>query len=170
MEVVRTATEFGVATVVIPIENASIDAAARVLARRLGLTGVFWARLRFGKKRQAGPGSSKAQPLAPHQISHMNFGPGRDLIAAVIHAVRDGPELVRSPLPTGAPIAIFPHCLRSDAPEGEAFEDLPFDQPALIRAFTPLRDRLRPAPVDRRSNSGEPSAAAAQASAYSAEA
>jgi hypothetical protein len=168
VEVVRTATEFGVATVVIPIENASIDAAARILARRLGLTGVFG--LDFILEKETGRTWLIELNPRPTQISHMNFGPGRDLIAAVIHAIGDGPELVRPPLPTGAPIAIFPHCLRSGAPEGEAFEDLPFDQPALIRAFTPLRDRLRPAPVDRRSSSSEPSATATQASAYSAEA
>jgi hypothetical protein len=140
VEVLRTTTEFGVATHVRSIENPSIQAAAVAIARRLGLTGVFG--LDFMLEPTTGRTWLIELNARPTQISHMNYGPGHDLVEAIVCAVSDRPASARPTLPNGAAIALFPHCLRSDGDTEDGFEDHPLDQPGLVRAFMPLEERL----------------------------
>jgi hypothetical protein len=140
VKVLRTTTTFGVATHVRSIENPSIQAAAVAIARRLGLTGVFG--LDFILDEATGRTWLIELNARPTQISHMNYGPGRDLVEAIVCAVSGRPATERLALPIGAPIALFPHCLRSDGDADAGLEDLPLDQPGLVRAFTPLKARL----------------------------
>jgi hypothetical protein len=136
VEVLRTTKEFGIATQVRLIEDAAIDAAARALAQRLGLSGVFG--LDFMVDKDTGQVWLIEVNRRPTQISHLAQGPGRDIVTAILSTIRNSPVSARPALPASPPIALFPHCLQSGAQNDEASDDLPIEQPGLIRAFTPL--------------------------------
>jgi hypothetical protein len=135
VEAVRTLGEFGVATVVRAVENPEMEAAARTLAERLQLTGLFG--LDFVVDKEAGRTWLIELNARPTPISHMAFGPGRDPVAAILSAVSGAPPVVRPATPMGAAIALFPHCLRPGAAPDRAVLDLPTDQPRLVRTFAP---------------------------------
>jgi hypothetical protein len=135
VEAVRTLGEFGVATVVRAVENPAMEAAARALAKQLRFTGLFG--LDFVVDKEAGRTWLIELNARPTPISHMAFGPGRDLVASMLSAVSGAPPVVRPANPMGATIALFPHCLRPGAAPDRAILDLPIDQPRLIRAFAP---------------------------------
>jgi hypothetical protein len=130
----QTLRPFGVATVVRAVDNPAMRAAAVAIARALDLTGFF------GLDFILEPGHERAWVLElnprPTPISHLALGPGRDLVAGAIAKIGGAAQPARPvQFSPDAPIALFPHLL--DRPKRDPLEqdDLPYEQPGLVRAY-----------------------------------
>jgi predicted ATP-grasp superfamily ATP-dependent carboligase len=140
VEVLETTREFGVATVVRVVSGEAMREAAVRIARDLRLTGFFGLDFMLDRDGRA---QLIELNLRPTPISHFATGERGDLISALLTAVTGSPVQPRpSALANGTVVALFPHQLSASRVDG-AVCDLPFDQPGLIRAFTPIGRRLR---------------------------
>jgi hypothetical protein len=137
-DVLQTHAAYGIATHVALTENGAMRTAASAIASRLGLTGVFGLDFMLDGDQQAWLIELNPRPT---QISHMPFGRGSDLVAAIASRIGASVAIDRLPLPGGVAIALFPHFLRNRGCE-TAIRDLPRDQPGLIRRYVPLSQRL----------------------------
>lgn len=142
VEVLRTEADYGVATLVRPIRNTEMEATARALSQRLQLTGVFGLDFIWDRERDRS-WLIELNPR-PTPISHMNFGYGLDLMAEIARTIspQQDPK-ARPALPSDRPIALFPHCLKDVSLTAGAVEDLPADQPGLLKLLTPRNKRRK---------------------------
>ena len=169
VQVVATRYKRGPSTVVRRFHNAAIDRAAEVLAARLNLSGFYG--LDFILDSQIGDsqvedsqvGDSKVGESQPAdeptgaswliemnsratQIAHLALGPGHDLAAAAFAAVTGVPAQPRPVVTTEQTIALFPQEWQRDPASPlipGAYHDVPWDAPALVRAYVNQRPGWR---------------------------
>jgi hypothetical protein len=153
----ETLRPFGVATVVRAVENPRMREAAATIARALDLTGFFGLDFILDADGRAWVLELNARPTP---ISHLALGPGRDLVAALLSALA-GQRRTERPVAFApdAPIALFPHLLDRSEREPHEQDDVPLDQPALVRALR-LRRRSFAAMRDFAGRGGRDDAAA----------
>jgi carbamoylphosphate synthase large subunit len=134
----QTLREYGIATVVLPVENLAMRNAAASVARELNLSGFF------GLDFVLEEGGQRAWVVElnqrPTPISHFALGAGRDLVAALVSKVQGRPVPDRPiAFRADAAVAMFPHLLRDRRAAVAPQEDWPVGQPQLIGAFTRRR-------------------------------
>jgi len=137
IEALVTKGPTGSATVVRLIHNHEMmDVAAR-LVRYLGATGIFG----FDFILEEGTNRAFLLEINPRatQISHLAFGPERNLAAAICARITGNPVENTAPsVPAHLLIAFFPQELKRD-PSGsllkDAYHDVPYEEPALVEAF-----------------------------------
>jgi hypothetical protein len=134
-EVVGKQNNSGPSTVLRLIENAEMTAAAEKMARRLKLSGLHG----FDFMLEEHTGNAYLIELNPRatQVGHLALGPGRDL-PAVLFAAATGESLRESSKVTeNDTIALFPQeWIRNPVSPylRSAYHDVPWGEPALIRA------------------------------------
>jgi hypothetical protein len=141
VKVLATRYERGPSTVVRRIQNAAMDRAAEVLASRLNLSGFYGLDFILDEQSEdeqtATPWLIEMNSRAT-QIAHLALGPGHDLAAAAFAAIGDVPVHPRPLLTTEETIAFFPQEWERDPASPllrTAYHDVPWDAPALVRAY-----------------------------------
>jgi len=159
-EVLHKATAAGHATVLRWIDHAEMTAAAEVMARRLGLSGICG----FDFMLEADTGHAYLIEINPRatQVGHLALGAGRDLPAALYAAV-SGKMVQAAPKVTEKDtIALFPQEWIRDSASPflrSAYHDVPWQAPALVREGA--RSRQKQSAWYSRPNRG-PAASAAR--------
>jgi hypothetical protein len=139
VKVMRTTRPLGVGTHVTTLESPAMREAASRIARRLKLTGIFG--LDFMIEQSTGRPWLIELNARPTPVSHFRLGPSSDPIGGLLTALGNRPPMLRHSAFGNQTIVLFPHQLRSGgraAGEGEV-DDLPLEQPGLIRAMTMSR-------------------------------
>ncbi len=157
LEAVSTADGNGPAGVLQRIECRDMDTAAARLAARFELSGLHG--LDYMRDADGRPHLIEINPRAP-QSSYLSFGFGHDLVTALISKLGSQAVPPRPRVP-GETVAMFPQeWMRSSSTVKSAYHDVPWDDPALIRAWISSR-QARPSLVkwerllaDRRTASG----------------
>jgi carbamoylphosphate synthase large subunit len=147
-EVCATAKATGFGTLIRVSDNFDMENAARAIARRLGLNGVFG--LDFVVESNGGRAHLIEMNPRVTPLAHFRFGPGHDP-AAALRALAAGynenqarPGEAGSRRPEGL-IAVFPHMLSLGVPEADGqpvLVDVPWDLPELVRLSMPLPSDL----------------------------
>jgi hypothetical protein len=133
VEVLRTQDVKGAATVVRVTERDDMALAARLLTRRLGLSGFYGLDFILEQK----TGRAVLIELNPRctQLGHLSLPMSGDL-AGVVYRRLAGESTPQSPVyQSGDTIVLFPHALRwdRDCPFlATGWHDVPWDQPALV--------------------------------------
>ncbi|HEY3836103.1 MAG TPA: hypothetical protein VGL72_06010, partial [Bryobacteraceae bacterium] len=149
VKALATRYERGPSTVVRRIHNAAMDRAAKVLASRLKLSGFYGLDFILegqGDEEQSGTPWLIEMNSRATQIAHLALGPGHDLAAAAFAAIGDVPVHPRQLLTTQNTIALFPQEWERDPASPlirNAYHDVPWDAPALVRAYVNQRPGLR---------------------------
>ena len=149
VKVVATRYERGPSTVVRRIQNAAMDRAAKVLASRLKLSGFYGLDFILdgqGDEEQIGTPWLIEMNSRATQIAHLALGPSHDLAAAAFAAIGDVPVRPRQLVTTADTIALFPQEWERDPASPlirTAYHDVPWDAPALVRAYVNQRPGLR---------------------------
>ncbi|HEY2068841.1 MAG TPA: ATP-grasp domain-containing protein [Rhizomicrobium sp.] len=131
-DVLNTCGTAGPASVVKRVDDAAMEAAACRLASQFGLSGLHG--LDYVRDAQGKPHLIEINPRAT-QTSHLGFGPGHDLCAALA-ARAGGHGFGRTPIP-GRAVALFPQEWRRDRTSTwlkSAHHDVPWDDPRLVDA------------------------------------
>jgi hypothetical protein len=133
-EVLHKTTAAGHATVLRWIDHVEMTAAAEVMARQLGLSGLCG----FDFMIESDSGRAYLLEINPRatQVGHLALGAGRDLPAALYaaltgHAAQPAPRVTENDT-----IALFPQeWIRDPASPflGTAYHDVPWQEPALVR-------------------------------------
>jgi hypothetical protein len=131
VEVVELASPFGAASVVHVVDGDAMAAAARSICRQYKLSGLHGFDFIIDER----SGSAKLIEINPRatQISHLNLGPGRDLVAALFEALSGRLAAWRPPIQS-ADISLFPGEWRRDSLSPylkSTFHDVPRDDPEL---------------------------------------
>lgn len=124
----------GPASVLRRIDNAEMTEAASRLVSRFGLSGLHG--LDYICDDQGRMHLLEINPRSP-QSSYLNFGPAHDLVFALAAKIEGRTHVPRERVP-GNVVALFPQeWLRDPASPHlkTAFHDVPWDDPALIRAW-----------------------------------
>jgi hypothetical protein len=144
VEVVQAESRTGASSVVRIIDNPDMRQAAERIVAALGLTGLVG----FDFMIDAATGSAlliemnaRCTPICP-----VPLGPGRDLVEALAARVTGRPEMARAPATDLDMLAFFPDLWQQDPGSDylrTAFHDVPWDEPALLRALLKpeFRDR-----------------------------
>ncbi len=135
VEVLQTTRPLGFATVVRVSGHPMMREASVRIARRLKLTGLYG--LDFMIEESSGKAWLIEMNARPTPISHLRLGPGQDLPGAMVVALGGRPSKSDPPPPPGSLIALFPHALKGTKPPRDSLQDVPWDQPALVRASLP---------------------------------
>jgi hypothetical protein len=149
VKALATRYERGPSTVVRRIHNAAMDRAAKVLASRLKLSGFYGLDFILegqGDEEQSGTPWLIEMNSRATQIAHLALGPGHDLAAAAYAAIGDVPVHPRRLVTTENTIALFPQEWERDPASPlirSAYHDVPWDAPALVRAYVNQRPGLR---------------------------
>ena len=149
VKALATRYERGPSTVVRRIHNAAMDRAAKVLASRLKLSGFYGLDFILegqGDEEQSGTPWLIEMNSRATQIAHLALGPGHDLAAAAFAAIGDVPVHPRQLVTTEDTIALFPQEWERDPASPlirTAYHDVPWDAPALVRAYVNQRPGLR---------------------------
>jgi hypothetical protein len=127
VEVVELASPLGMATVVRVVDGVEMAAAARSICSHYMLSGLHG----FDFIIEEGTGAVKLVEINPRatQIGHFNFGPGRDLAAALFEALSGRPAAWRPAIQSGD-ISLFPGEWRRDSQSSyltSTFHDVPYD-------------------------------------------
>jgi hypothetical protein len=144
VQVLATRYERGPSTVVRRFRNAAMDRAAEVLASRLNLSGFYG--LDFVLDEQVGIAWLLEMNSRATQIAHLALGPDHDLAAAAFAAVAGVPVHPRAVVTTAETIALFPQEWQRDPASAltpGAYYDVPWDAPALVRAYVHQRPGWR---------------------------
>jgi hypothetical protein len=144
VQVLATRYERGPSTVVRRFGNAAMDRAAEVLASRLNLSGFYG--LDFVLDEQTGTAWLLEMNSRATQIAHLALGPEHDLAAAAFAAVAGVPVHPRTVVTTAETIALFPQEWQRDPASAQivgAYDDVPWDAPALVRAYVHQRPGWR---------------------------
>jgi hypothetical protein len=117
------------------VDRPDISAAAATIVERLRLSGL----LGFDFILAAGTGDAHLIEMNPRatQLSHLALGEGRELLTSLRAALTGDPGPAPPPATPGGIVALFPQeWLRDPASPflTTAHHDVPWDQPALIRA------------------------------------
>lgn len=132
VEVLSWKGETGPASIVRVVDNKEMMTAAERIAQRLRLSGFVGLDFVI----EASTGAAYLIEMNPRctPLTHLQLGPRRDMISALAvqltgRAMPDVPPITRNDR-----IAYFPQAFRVKATNpGDCFEDIPSDQPALIR-------------------------------------
>jgi hypothetical protein len=149
VKVLATRYERGPSTVLRRIQNAAMDRAAKILASRLKLSGFYGLDFILegqGDEEQSGTPWLIEMNSRATQIAHLALGPGHDLPAAAFAAIGDVPVHPRQLVTTQNTIALFPQEWERDPASPlirSAYHDVPWDAPALVRAYANQRPGLR---------------------------
>jgi hypothetical protein len=144
VQVLATRYERGPSTVVRRFHNAAMDRAAEVLASRLRLSGFYG--LDFVLDEQTGTSWLIEMNSRATQIAHLALGPDQDLAAAAFAAITGVPVHPRPVVTTEQTIALFPQEWQRDPASpliAGAYHDVPWDAPALVRAYVNQRPGWR---------------------------
>ena len=134
LEVVECWRVGGPSSVLRVIENEEMKTAARKLLKRMGFTGFCGFDFIF---------SAEGRPLLlemnarPTQVCHLALGAGKDLVAAMVGALRGDAVLEREAVAEKGLIALFPQEWQRDARSKylrEAYHDVPWEEPELVKA------------------------------------
>jgi hypothetical protein len=124
----------GPASVLRRIESDEMDRAAARLAAQFGLSGLHG--LDYVRDDQGQAHLIEINPRGP-QTSYLSFGAGHDLVSALASRV-DGHARPPRPCVANDVVALFPQEWMRDPASPyltTAFHDVPWDDPALIRAW-----------------------------------
>lgn len=149
VQVLATSYQRGPSTVVRRFQNAAIDRAAEVLAARLNLSGFYGLDFILDSQRgdeQIGTAWLIEMNSRATQIAHLALGPDHDLAAAAFAAVTGVPVHPRPVVTTQQTIALFPQEWQRDPASPlipGAYHDVPWDAPALVRAYVNQRPDWR---------------------------
>ena len=144
MQVIEVRYERGPSTVLHRIQNPMMDRAADILASRLNLSGFYG--LDFILEDKTGIPWLLEMNSRATQIPHLALGVGHDLPAAAFAAITGRPVCPRPPVTSRETIALFPQEWDRDPASPllrSSYHDVPWESPALIRAFTKRRSRIR---------------------------
>ena len=130
LEVVESWCERGPSSVVRVVEDVSITHAMRRVAAKLGVTG--FCGFDFMVDGRSGENLLIEMNPRPTQLVHLSLGPGRDLVAAYARGVL-GLKVQDREGSSGECIALFPLALERGRVPAEAFHDVPWECPALVR-------------------------------------
>lgn len=125
----------GPATVIRRADCADMDGAARRIARRFSLSGLHG--LDFIRNAQGKVFLLEINPRAT-QTSYLSFGPGRDLLSALVAQASGHACAPRQPATSNPVIALFPQEWTRDANSPHlksAFHDIPWDDPDVMRSW-----------------------------------
>jgi formate-dependent phosphoribosylglycinamide formyltransferase (GAR transformylase) len=141
-ESVTTTSSTGPCTVARVIDNPEMIEAARRVVRALGLTGLIG----FDFMIEAATGASFMIEMNPRctPISTVRLGSNRDLMEALLACAAGRPMRERPPVTERDVIVYFPHTWRQDPSSvflRTGYHDVPWEQPALVRAL--VRPELR---------------------------
>lgn len=125
MDVVRWAGEAGPASKMVRVDDPAMDEAARKIAARFHLSGLQG--LDFMRDKNGVPHLIEINPRAT-QICHLALGP--DLPAALLG------KPARPPVTDSRQVALFPQLLAAGEPEPSVYQDIPWDDPAVLRAVS----------------------------------
>jgi hypothetical protein len=134
LETLAAQETHGPASVLRRIEDPDMDKAAARLAARFGLSGLHGldcVRDEAGKAHLI-----EINPRSP-QSSYLSFGAGHDLVSSLVSRL-DGRARAPRPRAAGDVVALFPQEWMRDPTSSyltQAFHDVPWDDPALIRAW-----------------------------------
>lgn len=133
-EVVNKRHAAGHSTVVRMIDNAEMQNAAKKLARRLNLSGLYG----FDFMLEGSTGNAYIIEINPRstQVGHLALGAGRDIPAALYAAATGETIEISAPLTEKDTIALFPQEWIRDSTSPylrSAYHDVPWDEPELIR-------------------------------------
>jgi hypothetical protein len=134
VEALSTQGPTGASTVVRVINNAEISSAARLLARKLQISG--FCGLDFMLDDRTGAAYLIEMNARSTQLGHLRLGPGRDLPEAMRARLLDLPPRETIPLTTNDTIAFFPQAWLADANNAylrSAYHDVPWEEPELVR-------------------------------------
>jgi hypothetical protein len=165
-ESVTTVSSTGPSTVARIIDNPDmLDAARRVVAA-LGLSGLVG----FDFMIEASTGTAFMIEMNPRctPLATVHMGPGRDLTAALVARLTGQPQRDRAPVTERDIVVFFPHTWENDRHSPflhTGYHDVPWEQPALLRALVQLERRerswvlrqLRRLWLKHRNRRGEPS-------------
>jgi predicted ATP-grasp superfamily ATP-dependent carboligase len=143
METLAAQDTNGPASVLRRIENPQMDEAAARLAARFELSGLHGLDYICDEDGQAH--LIEINPRSP-QTSYLSFGAGHDLVCALVARV-DGHARPPRPRIASNTVALFPQEWMRDPASpylANAFHDVPWDDPALIRAWMATQ-QARPA-------------------------
>jgi|SRR5271157_5575279 len=135
-EVLKRQYTGGPATVLRSIENLEMRAAARKLASRLKLSGLYG----FDFILETDSGKAHLLELNPRttQVGHLNLGPGQDITPALVAALTGTHHSNISPSTNSKIIALFPgEWMREPAScyLQAGYHDVPWAEPELVRTF-----------------------------------
>ena len=158
-EVVQGHPKFGIATVVRLVDGASMVAAARSIARRLHLSGMYGFDFVLDEK----DGLSKLIEINPRatQINHLALDGGVGLPSALSDALGGARSKASPEAPSSREVALFPQEWRRDPKSPfltSAFHDVPYDEPELLRHYgyaTPPASLARAAWISGAAAGGE---------------
>jgi hypothetical protein len=134
LETLASQEENGPASVLRRIEDSAMDEAAARLAARFELSGLHG--LDYIRDTQGQAHLIEINPRSP-QTSYLSFGAGHDLVSALV-ARLDGQARPPRPRVAGDTVALFPQEWMRDPLSPyltSAFHDVPWDDPAMIRAW-----------------------------------
>lgn len=140
LDVLKTERERGPSCVVRRIESDAMDAAARAVAARLGLSGLHG--LDYIRDEAGELHLLEINPRAT-ATAYLPFGAEKDLVAALASHAAGLPVVPRRPIPHTF-VALFPHELARDPNSAwlkDAYHDVPGHDPGLRRRL--LRSVLR---------------------------
>jgi hypothetical protein len=144
MQVVAIGYDLGPSTVLRRIRNAAMDRTAEILASGLNLSGFYG--LDFILDEQTGIPWLLEMNSRATQIPHLAFGAAHDLPAAAFAAITGLPVRPRPAVTTLDTIALFPQEWDRDPASPlirTSYHDVPWESPALVRAFISQRSQLR---------------------------
>jgi hypothetical protein len=145
MQVVTVAYEFGPSTVLRRIQNTVMDRTAEILASRLKLSGFYG--LDFILDEQTGIPWLLEMNSRATQIPHLALGAGHDLPAAAFAALTGLPIRPRPAVTNEETIVLFPQEWNRDPASplirSSYYHDVPWESPALVRAYVHQRFEKR---------------------------
>lgn len=139
VEVVASLSETGPASIVRVVENRSMSDASERLARRLHLSGFHGFDFIIPGDR----GRIQLIEVNPRctPLCHLQLGPQRDLVSALLCALSGVPSVSGEPLTDNEIIAYYPNARLYNPESGllsAAYYDVPFGEPALTRELLRL--------------------------------
>ena len=134
LEAVATQGATGPASVLRRIDNEQMDQAAARMAACFGLSGLHG--LDYVKDARGNMHLIEINPRAP-QATYLSFGPAHDLAAALVSKIAEH-RVIERPRIGSDTVALFPQEWSRDPMSPwlkAAYHDVPWDDPALIRAW-----------------------------------
>lgn len=144
VEAVMTESATGPCTAVRVVDNPEMIEAAVCVTRALGITGFAG----FDFMIETATGTPWMIEMNPRNtpICHLALSQGRDLVDAIASRIAGRPARPRQPVTSNDTILFFPQIWQNNPGSvllGEAFHDVPWEEPALVRELMKpeIRDR-----------------------------